>query len=280
MRAAAMKIPRHWVRAARTVTGPDGAKQLVAWGWSASDRGEAARVAEERLERVIRAFGEGAPPARGYAYGERPLREEIVQELPGRRGEDPEAVVTRNAYGALVLNTSRVLFVDVDLPAETLGDAIRRWLGRGSLEETTLGRLRSAVSSHRFRIYRTAAGFRLLAVDDVFEPGSADAESVMTALGADPAFVRLCRFQESFRARLTPKPWRCDVPRPDVRYPFEGDAASRFAEWLARYERATEGFATCRFVEETGSGWTHREVEPVLRLHDDTTRASSGLPLA
>ena len=49
-------------------------------------------------------------------------------------------------------------------------------------------------------------------IDRPFTPASSDAEAVMKAVGADPAFIQLCRIQESFRARLrqvhTPAPGR------------------------------------------------------------------------
>ncbi len=55
-----------------------------------------------------------AEPPRAYAYGDRPLREEIVRSVAG--DGERAAVVTRNSFGCLVLNTAGVLFVDVDLP--------------------------------------------------------------------------------------------------------------------------------------------------------------------
>lgn len=102
----------------------------------------------------------------------------------------------------------------------------------------------------------------------------------MESVGADPAFVRLCRLQESFRARLTPKPWRCGHHPPFDRHPREGKAQERFAKWLGRYETACHSVATCRFVEAIGPGRIEAEVEAVLRVHDETTKAASGLPLA
>ena len=45
-----------------------------------------------------------------YSYGDRPVREEIVQTL------SRDAVVTRNAYGALVLNAARAMGIEVLAP--------------------------------------------------------------------------------------------------------------------------------------------------------------------
>ncbi len=48
-------------------------------------------------------------------YLDRPMREPVLREVKKDNGE-LAAVVTRNSYGCLVLNTARVMFVDVDLP--------------------------------------------------------------------------------------------------------------------------------------------------------------------
>jgi len=165
-----------------------------------------------------------------------------------------------------------VMFIDVDAPPS----------GRGA--EAALDQIRSAVSSSwigTVRLYRTAAGFRLLATDRVFTPGSSEAESAMRAVGADPSFVQLCKIQESFRARLTPKPWRVGQKTPPGDFPRkEGPEQQAFDEWLQNYERAAASKATCQFVETIGGGWVDADVAPILALHDQQTRAESGLPLA
>jgi hypothetical protein len=137
------------------------------------------------------------------------------------------------------------------------------------------------ISSATFRIYRTAGGLRLLATDRLFQPGSSESEDIMKAVAADPAFVRLCRVQESFRARLTPKPWRCGSPLPPCRYPREDKFdKERFVARLAEYERNIANKGTCRLLEEVGSGWVHEQVQPILRLHDEATKVSTSLALA
>jgi hypothetical protein len=60
-----------------------------------------------------------------------------------------------------------------------------------------------------WRIYRTRAGLRLLATQGLVEADSDVADGVFEALGADPLYRKLCKTQKCFRARLTPKPWRC-----------------------------------------------------------------------
>src|SRR5436305_10953114 len=122
-----MNIPRYWVRAKGQVpTGFGKVYDLVAWGWSSEGRDGAERKAQERLAAFAQRVQQGLDLPRGYAYGDRPLREEILREIQGSDGEI-EALVTRNSYGSMVLNTAHTLFADVDLPAASSGPS---FLGR------------------------------------------------------------------------------------------------------------------------------------------------------
>jgi hypothetical protein len=280
-----VNIPRFWAPARGEARRGRTTLALLCWGWSNESRAEAEARARETLGRLVERVLRGEDPPRGYGYGTRPLREEIAQEL---RGDDGElaGVVTRNAYGALVLNAARALFIDVDLPPVRRAGLFRRWFGPSEPDpaEGVLARLRDTLRAQpgvSFRVYRTAAGFRVLATDPPFEPGDAASRALLEKAGADPAFVRLCGLQQSFRARLTPKPWRCGRPLPPNRYPREdADAAARFARWLADYEAASASYATCRFLECVGRERVDPALAPLLRLHDERSGASSGRPLA
>lgn len=279
-----MNIPRIWVKEEREVPGKRGPMCLIAWGWSEKNRDEAQRQAAEKLARMVSRVEHAVELSHDYEYGTRPVREEIIQEMHSREG-NLAAVVTRNSYGCLVLNTSRVMFVDIDLPPLGLAERVMRLIRRRRpVEEETVDRIKTClrdISSASFRIYRTAAGFRLMATDRLFEPGSSDPENIMKAVAADSAFVRLCRVQESFRARLTPKPWRCGSDLPPGCHPREDNFdKERFAAWLAKYERNVANKSTCRLLEEVGRGWVHEHVQPILRLHDEATKVSTPLALA
>jgi hypothetical protein len=282
-----VNIPRYWFRAKGQVpTGFGKVYDLVAWGWSSEGRDGAERKAQERLAAFAQRVQQGLDLPRGYAYGDRPLREEILREIQGRGGE-LAAVVTRNSYGSMVLNTAHALFADVDLPASSSGPSfLGRLFGKSepSPEEAALTRLREGLqraSGGSFRIYRTAAGFRVLATDRAYDPRSAETQALMTSIATDPAFLQLCRVQESFRARLTPKPWRCAQRLPPGRHPREApDEQADFSDWLTVYDQACQSKATCRFVESVGPGWVGEEIQPLLDLHDSATRAGAALPLA
>lgn len=281
-----MLIPRFWAKAEQMVASPEGFDyQLRSWGCSPASHADAQADAQRRLAALVARIRQGYHPENLYPYRVSLLREQLLHELPGPRGE-PSAIVTRNRYGSLVLNTAGALFLDIDLPADTL---LRRLLGllRGSsatLEDRVLKRLRDVLTASNrggFRIYRTAAGFRALATGRLFEPGGRESEELMHAARVDRAFIALCRVQHSFRARLTPKPWRIGQPIPHIVYPFEHpDAEPAFQAWLREYDAACAGYAACRLIEQIGPETAHPEIQPIRELHDLATRASSGLPLA
>ena len=276
-----MRIPRYWARAKGTTQDPSGKPYALSiWGWSASSKAEAAQVAERRLVEARARIANGAPRHEAYFYGKTPLREEIVRAIGG----DGSAVVTRNRYGALVLNAARVPFVDVDIPAPT-GGGLRALFGkRPDPGAAVLERVREACARVRgasFRIYRTAAGFRVLATDLTLDPQSSRAEELLTGFGADPYFTMLCKLQASFRARLTPKPWRCGCLSPSTSYPREDAAAQQKHEaWLSEYEAAIRSKATCAVVETIGFGRVSEEARPIVEEHDRVCRVEEKLPLA
>lgn len=137
-------LPRHWAVHRETVDLPGrGELDLALWGWSADSPAEAERHARRRWQEVV---DRGGPVRPGEAaeeyYPRRHLPEEILEEIHDGRGE-LVAAVTRNRYGAEVLNTDLLLICDVDFPAEVVRETERadrrpsllgRLLGRGTPE--------------------------------------------------------------------------------------------------------------------------------------------------
>ncbi len=220
-------------------------------------------------------------PAGKYEYADRPLREEIVNAV--RQGDKDIAVVTRNRYGALVLNAASVLFVDVDYPrirAQGLWDAVallfspsRRKQRQAAARELTLNSVRDwsqRNGRHAFRVYRTCAGLRLLFVDSLYEPKAEETRRILVELDSDPLYRTLTLKQECFRARLTPKPWRCGSPRPPNQYPWQDPRAEeRYRAWQCRYEQAAAAYRACELVETCGTAGNNEEITAVLALHDE-----------
>lgn len=163
----------------------------------------------------------------------------------------------------------------------------RTRLGDGRADLAGLSRVRkfhAARPDWRMRVYRTPVGLRVLALHRTFEPGDPAIAETFEALGADPAYRRMCERQRCFRARLTAKPWRIGLadrlrPRPGV-WPVAPANLPQREAWVANYNRLAQGFAACAFVEELGTAAIAPAAAAVRDLHDTIARAESGLPLA
>lgn len=135
-----------------------------------------------------------------------------------------------------------------------------------------------------FRIYRTPAGLRLLAMHRTFDPREPAVAECFRELGTDPIYARMCFNQNCFRARIGPKPWRIGMaahmrPRPGV-WPISPERMPARQQWVAEYETKAEEFSACRFVESVGTGLEDPTARAVQRLHDDLCRATSDRPIA
>ena len=276
-----MKIARFWTRADDEF----GDVRVTARGWSDESidaaRAKAREIARRVAERVAGGFGK----AHRYPYGDRPLPEPVIRELAG-------AIVTRNVYGALVLNTDHLMFVDVDRkespkPAGS-GGLFSSLFGKPKAPEPApidpaVAWMRGVAESHNLsaRFYETAAGYRLIVTNAPFKAGSDETEALLGEFRADPLYMRLCRMQESFRARLTPKPFRIEYSNPPVEFPFETPAdQAKQDRWVAGYEAKSAPFATCRFMETFGATNVLPEFEELVRFHDEATKANRPLGLA
>jgi len=279
-----MNIPKYWAKRQSSIEDTNGqALFLSCWQWSNSSTSEASQRADTRLNELVQKVSMGKVLNR-YSYGDRPMREEITQSVISDDLREV-AVVTRNAYGALVLNTINAMFIDIDFPekemtAPTSGGGLLRLFGgkprnptptlspeeRGVEAVTAWAAQRPDLS---LRIYRTFAGLRCLITNNIFEPGSSDAINILSSLGSDPLYARLCQQQQCFRARLTPKPWRCGETPPSARFPFDSTTIeARYRQWEQHYQNTAARFAACRLVKTLGPSDVHPDVAPVLRLHD------------
>jgi hypothetical protein len=99
--------------------------------------------------------------------------------------------------------------------------------------------------------------------------------------GADRLYRALCKTQQCFRARLSPKPWRCACDKPPWNWPWpNADAEAQFREWEREYAEKSAAYATCRLLGEFGSAPAASEFAAIIETHDRSTRAGEDLPLA
>lgn len=225
---------------------------------------QAAAVGREVAQKVAQRIASGEMGRQQYGYGDRPLPEPVVRLVQNGR-----AVITRNMYGALVMNAQDLMFIDIDreeAATNTVTYNVQRITESNGLAA---------------RLYKTAAGYRALITNAGFQPGSPQSENLLRQFGSDPLYIRLCQMQQSFRARLTPKPWRCGVRTPPVSFPYETPQdQARIRDWEARYTWASANYATCRYLATYGGVRIAPEFEDLVYEHDQETKASTQLPLA
>jgi hypothetical protein len=278
-----MKLAKFWVWGSAAAKGV----RVRCRGWSNESLVDAQRKANQIGETMALRIATGNLDAAkaGYLYGDRPLPEPVLETLPG-------GVITRNAYGTEVLNTSALMFLDIDqedpneAPAALdLFSGLRSLFGKPSAAPPTqssgvVAKMEAVASRHNLglRMYRTAAGYRGIVTNHRFSPVSDETRKLLLEFRCDPLYVRLCQAQESFRARLTPKPWRCGLNALPVQFPYEDQA--KLNDWLRRYMANASRNATCQFLRALGPEATDPEFVALIDRHDRDTKATSDLPLA
>ena len=229
-----------------------------------------------------------------YEYGEHTLTEELVEEIHDLNGERISAI-TRNRYGALILNTPNILFADIDAQnrSPTFFEHLLAWLGKPVMIKNKAWHLQrvaefaQANPNYDLIVYETFAGLRIAIASHEFDALDAHADQILSDLGGDPLYQKLCKHQNCFRARLTPKPWRCGLLKPDNRFPFTDELqAEAMAKWQKSYELKSHHFKVCNKIQRFGQGQTQLDpnvylaIEKVLRVHDAYVLGTNELPLA
>ena len=273
-----MLIPRHWIR--ETMKDASGATRHVL-GWSDISEDDAREHARSRWKQILARVAGREARAEDYSVA---VCEPIVREIDAG---PLRAVITRNRYGAQVLNCDRLCFIDIDKPKGGAGPGLLASLWnklRGknpepavNPETALLERVRAVATASglTIRVYRTHSGWRLAILNRTYEPASRDAEELFRKFPqSDWLYRELCRKQDCFRARLTPKPWRIKATGfPDKKYPRgfpwpDHAAAQAASDWVARYEAASAGHRTCAHLGDFGRNEPLPEILSILNVHD------------
>jgi hypothetical protein len=330
------------------------------FGWSETSQADAKDHAEKRVEEAFKKLSDGQDVERrelrvSYNGSEGvPIREEVIQY-------HDDAVLSRNIYGSLCLNTPDVAFADIDFGENdngkkvgtfwlwtvftvgflyyyftpnmiydfswnVLGYELQYWfyeflydinpglfisiIAATAWVARFIINARSHVDAEQFaeqamqsnldkislfiadnpkwglRIYRTPAGMRIMVMHDVFLPSDPAIHNFFASVNCDPVYSLMCRRQECFRARVSPKPWRIGLEGEDIKirpkgvWPIKVERMTERKKWIARYEKLAEEFASCRFDKSIGSDVVHNKCEKLRIVHDQYCRADSDLPLA
>lgn len=285
-----MQLYTYWTREIRHCQDDEGRPyRLIAYGGSDESVVAAQQAAHEQLQQRCQRLAAGAP-LRQYPKGTAPLREPVLQRLM----DDGQLIgaVTRNRYGSRVLNTRRIMFLDVDRADLEAGrprpgglTSVRLFFQRlfglaapapppEQLPEAyLLSRLHTWLEQHsdwNFRLYRTRAGYRVLVTHAPLAPDEPLADAISRFMPVDATYRRLCQSQHCYRARLDPKPWRIGLARPAHAFPFDTPAqAAEQAEWEEAFTARRQRYSVCELVGSYGSGRVCLEARPVLALHDE-----------
>lgn len=267
-----MKIPRYWVAIEADVF-VDGQRQPSRFlGSSEHSEAEAREQAAMRVSQVqARINSNDGRRAEDYEVA---IREEIVEELRS------DAVVTRNRYGAEVLNCARLVMIDVDRAPDP--GFWRSLFGRDKRtpKQRMFDHIRAAAVSMDqrlgYRIYETHNGYRVIVTGRDMAPTDATVKAMFKAMNCDPLYAMLCRKQDCYRARLTPKPSRIKQPSIRLRFPYEPALSEALTEWLPQYQGRRTRYAVCKLVEVIG----HDDPDRIVRYHDERTGCFTELPLA
>ena len=206
-------------------------------------------------------FSDEDPAVRSANYGKwydgLPLGEYVVLEEPEVCGfthnGETVGIVTQNSYNANILNAENMLIVDVD--TNTDGDSdCHRDAAIVRSNDIAIAALEYAVAQDEslgFRAYETANGLRYICTTK--EAGDIkDRWRLMQSLYSDPLYIRLCKFQETYRARLSIKPWRGN----------DGEEA------------------VCRYIGTYGNDRIIEPFEQMIEYHDSATIGEDGVDLA
>jgi hypothetical protein len=177
-----MKLARYWTRAASEATGSGGNVRVTSRGWS--------KIALRRRACWPASTRKRLPGAL-LPIGFPTLPEAVLREFqPDHNG--PAAVVTRNAYGAVVLNTRDFVDIDRDDKQSTgIVSGIRSLFCGSRSAHTVLTDIQRVAERNNLagRVYKTAAGYRVLITNAAFQAGSHQTEDLLRQFGADPLYT-------------------------------------------------------------------------------------------
>lgn len=266
-----MRTSRHWVQIEGTLPTDDPQPKIRVVAGSNVSEADAREEAERRLAWLCRKVKGERQPTEAY---EAEIREQVLETLSDK------AVITRNRYGARVLNCEVLPILDVDNPPSAWWQMFYPRTDAWRLAQMKKALTALAERHHQeglgFRLYATAKGFRVIVVGKDMEPRHAATRRLARSLNTDPLYWRLCLKQGCYRARLTPKPFRIKVPTIKVPFPPTPESIEAVEAWENSIQGRARTFGVCRFISLFG----HDATSPVVKQHDEYTGAHSTRPLA
>jgi len=260
-----MKIYKYWTTDKQKILIDGKEQEITCYGGSNVSIEDARIKAKEKAQKIERKI---AGEKHLFDRYEAEIREELLQII------DDHSAITRNRYGAQVLNTENMMILDIDKPKSVGGGGLGGLFKKKDTrppKEQIFDMVRNLASSkykeYAFRLYETYQGVRVIVLGRNFDPRHDETKRMMEEFNCDPLYTMLCIKQGCYRARLTPKPYRIKIHGYKVKYPREGDDRE-FQRWLSEYEAVSRDFTVCKLIEQIG---TSQYVNDVVRLHDEIT---------
>jgi hypothetical protein len=187
---------------------------------------------------------------------------------------------------ALFFHSWMVLLFNIFIAAiftSTIADVIQRVilsLNSGP-EKKALERIKKVSKENselHIRLYRTPMGYRILLMNDTYCPTSNAAINLLETLKSDKIYILMCKNQNCFRARVSPKPWRIGVdrlkPRPRV-WPIKPERLAERISWVDIYEKKAKNYSSCHYLLHLGSDKVDDKAELVRQIHDDMCKVTN-----
>jgi hypothetical protein len=151
----------------------------------------------------------------------------------------------------------------------------------GGIERKALARIKKVSRENaelHFRLYRTPLGYRVLLMNETYCPANDSALKLLKDLQSDSIYIQMCKNQNCFRARVSPKPWRIGIqrlkPRPGV-WPIKEGRMGERRDWVRMYESKAKNYASCHYLMKLGSDKVATKAEFVRQIHDDLCKVSN-----
>jgi hypothetical protein len=170
--------------------------------------------------------------------------------------------ITRNRFGALVLNTKNVMFVDVDCIDLGLDNKQKSLEKRKCLSKIKNFLRKQSIDA---AIFETHSGYRVLVTDREVSPNSYEAYGLMMLIDADPLYRILCERQKCYRARLNPKPFRIGVPEIVVKEHTVSRKETK--EWISLYNKVSMEYSVCKEVLKPQKPIERNSIQQIYGLH-------------
>jgi hypothetical protein len=269
-----MKCFRFWVRETKSIYIGESRRAIALLAGSNVSKDDASLNAEKIAASIEERIRNPKPRQAREEY-EACIKEHIAHEV------DAKNIITINRYGAQVLNTTQYTILDIDTFACTAPWLVRLIFRlKDRTKDSIVRTFKQRIARHPtldmpFRIYETCAGIRIIG-KRYLDPQGKGFLALMRALDVDPLYSLLCRKQDCYRARLTPKPYRMKMETIRIKTPLDCEAEA-YGIWQTKYAEAAQRYSVVALLEVIGKDFRD---DPVIMLHDQTANMRSDSPLA